>query len=43
MPSLTLTRIFISYAHCDSCDLALRLEGDLKARGFEVWIDKCRW
>jgi WD40 repeat protein len=32
-------RIFISYAHRDSATLALRLQKDLTAAGFEVWLD----
>ena len=33
-------RVFISYAHRDGAELAVRLDRDLKARGFDVWIDK---
>jgi hypothetical protein len=32
-------RVFISYARKDGRELALRLQGDLGARGFEVWLD----
>ena len=32
---------FISYAREDS-EFALRLAGDLKARGVEVWVDRHR-
>jgi WD40 repeat protein len=35
-------RIFISYAHRDGADLAARLQADLQARGFDVWLDKHR-
>jgi len=35
-------RIFISYAHRDGGDLAVRLQVDLEARGFDVWLDKQR-
>jgi TIR domain len=34
--------IFISYAHRDSGDLALRLKRDLDSLGFDVWLDKHR-
>jgi WD40 repeat protein len=37
-----LPRIFISYAHRDGGDLAVRLQCDLEALGFEVWFDKNR-
>jgi hypothetical protein len=33
-----MSHIFISYSH-DDTDYAHRLEGELKRRGFEVWID----
>src|SRR5216684_2233232 len=36
------TSIFISYAHRDGSDLALRLKHDLDALGFDVWLDKHR-
>ena len=32
-------RIFVSYARKDGAELALRLEKDLTAAGFEVWVD----
>jgi WD40 repeat protein len=34
--------IFISYAHRDGGDLAGRLQRDLEARGFDVWLDRTR-
>jgi len=34
--------IFISYAHRDGGNLALRLNDDLKSFGFDVWLDKHR-
>jgi hypothetical protein len=42
MSASTHSRIFISYAHRDGGDLAVRLQGDLEARGFDVWLDKDR-
>jgi hypothetical protein len=42
MASLTPSRIFISYARKDGADLARRLESDLKARGFDPWLDTQR-
>src|ERR1019366_2715392 len=35
-------RIFISYAHRDSGDLAEKLQTDLQALGFDVWLDRLR-
>ncbi len=35
-------RVFISYAHKDGRDLALRLQQDLQLRGFDVWLDRSR-
>src|SRR5437588_5933349 len=35
-------RIFISYAHRDGSNLALRLQNDLTTTGFDVWLDKQR-
>ena len=32
-------RIFISYARKDAAKLALRLQKDLTAAGFDVWLD----
>src|ERR1700682_5705932 len=37
-----LPRIFISYAHRDGGDLALRLQRDLAPLGFDVWLDQHR-
>jgi WD40 repeat protein len=37
-----LPRIFISYAHRDGGDLALRLQRDLDPLGFDVWLDQHR-
>ena len=34
--------VFISYAHKDAVDLAFRLQQDLSARGFSVWLDASR-
>ena len=34
--------VFISYAHTDGAELALRLQQDLAACGFDVWLDKRR-
>jgi hypothetical protein len=34
------TRIFISYAHRDSADLAQKLHTDLQRLGFDVWLDR---
>ena len=34
--------IFISYARRDGADLALRLQKDLTAAGFDVWLDTQR-
>jgi hypothetical protein len=36
------TSIFISYAHKDGADLARTLHDDLKASGYEVWLDRSR-
>src|SRR5271169_5284962 len=35
-------RIFISYAHKDGKDLALRLQQSLKASGLDTWLDSQR-
>jgi hypothetical protein len=35
-------RIFVSYARKDGAELALRLQKDLTAAGYEVWIDTQR-
>lgn len=35
-------KIFLSYARKDGTELARRLADDLKARGFEAWLDKQR-
>ena len=35
-------RIFISYAHHDGVNLAVRLQGDLAARGFDTWLERKR-
>jgi len=35
-------RIFISYAHRDGVDLAVRLQRDLEARGFDAWLERKR-
>src|SRR5450631_2681779 len=35
-------RIFVSYARKDAVALALRLQTDLTAKGFEVWLDTQR-
>jgi hypothetical protein len=35
-------RIFISYAHKDGKDLALRLQRSLKASGLDAWLDSQR-
>ena len=35
-------KIFLSYARKDGSELAQRLADDLKARGFEAWLDKRR-
>jgi WD40 repeat protein len=35
-------RIFVSYARRDAAELALRLQKDLTAKGFEVWLDTQR-
>lgn len=35
-------RVFISYAHKDSGDLANRLSADLQERGYDVWLDTNR-
>ncbi len=35
-------RIFVSYARRDGAELALRLQKDLTAAGFEVWVDTQR-
>src|SRR5271157_3233327 len=42
MPPSEPSRIFISYAHRDGAQLAERLQKDLKARGFDAWLDKQR-
>jgi hypothetical protein len=34
--------VFISYARKDGAELALRLQKDLTAAGFEVWLDTQR-
>jgi len=35
-------QIFLSYGHRDATELALRLRGDLEARGYSVWQDEER-
>src|SRR5207247_1433287 len=35
-------RVFISCAHRDGGNLALRLQRDLEARGFDVWLDRLK-
>jgi len=42
MSPLERPRIFISYAHRDGANLALRLQADLEALGFDVGLDKHR-
>ena len=39
MPQLEQIRLFISYAHRDGAGLATRLQKDLAAGGFDVWLD----
>lgn len=34
-----IPRLFISYSHIDAAKTALRLADDLKAKGFDVWLD----
>src|ERR1051326_6143924 len=36
------SRLFISYAHQDGVAMARRLNEDLKANGFDVWLDVLR-
>src|SRR2546422_379845 len=38
MPKVGYQRIFVSYAR-DGAELALRLQKDLTAAGFDVWLD----
>src|SRR6266852_2885986 len=33
------SKIFISYARADGATLAQRLDADLRARGFDSWLD----
>lgn len=40
--SAAQSRIYISYARRDGAELAQRLQADLIARGFDVWLDKQR-
>ena len=40
--TLEVPRIFISYAHRDGAELAIRLQGDLEGCGLEVWLDRKR-
>jgi WD40 repeat protein len=42
MPTAEDDRIFISYAHRDGAALAVRLQQDLTASGFDTWLDKQR-
>ena len=42
MPPSDRSRIFISYAHRDGVQLAERLQKDLAAKQFDVWVDKER-
>ncbi|MBZ5520925.1 MAG: TIR domain-containing protein [Acidobacteriia bacterium] len=37
-----MKKIFISYARKDGAELAQRLQSDLKARGYDAWLDKQR-
>src|SRR5262249_7494215 len=40
--SVSLSTLFISYAHADGSDVARQLAADLEAAGFDVWWDKQR-
>ncbi|MEK7405023.1 MAG: TIR domain-containing protein, partial [Acidobacteriota bacterium] len=40
MPAAEDLRVFISYAHRDGAALAVRLQQDLTASGFDAWLDK---
>ena len=40
--SMGYQRIFVSYARTDGTELALRLQKDLTAVGYEAWIDTRR-
>ncbi len=42
MKKADIQRIFVSYARRDAVELALRLQKDLTAKGFEVWLDTQR-
>src|SRR5574341_1044279 len=42
MPGDQDRSIFISYAHRDGASLAVRLQQDLAASGFDAWLDKQR-
>jgi WD40 repeat protein len=42
-PAAAARKVFLSYGHDPACEyLVHRLEGDLRRRGFEPWIDKER-
>jgi WD40 repeat protein len=38
-PDKSVLSLFISYAHSDGGQMAVRLAEDLKANGFDVWLD----
>jgi WD40 repeat protein len=42
MSTCSRGRLFISYAHKDGKDLALRLQQDLQERGLDAWLDRQR-
>src|SRR2546427_11342627 len=42
MTKVNVQRIFVSYARRDGAELALRLQKDLTAAGFDVWLDTQR-
>jgi len=42
MTTASVSRLFVSYAHKDGSQLAVRLSDDLRREGYTVWIDTAR-
>src|SRR5664280_2594018 len=42
MPDSAGRKVFISYARIDGAELAKRLQGDLRDKGYDAWLDRQR-
>src|SRR5580704_9431495 len=42
MPNATGRKVFISYARIDGAELAQRLQGDLRKKRYDAWVDTHR-